>query len=787
MARVFNEVYKSYNLSQSPFIFANIILDTNAYDVNVSPDKRTILLHDQEDLLETLRGSLIELFDRQDHTVPQSQGLKQTLPHYKQLTVQRSISTDQDHEDHDPISSSGPVVNHTESEDELSSAGPISNLIESFATRDTKERSERRSAGERKRKGSDEVSLEKQKLIRHLARGSEDRPISKPAEMVRNVGEVSGVDSPSNHDRQTGEVHLERESEGSGGINVTTTPKHGDTATNTPLPAPTSSIVQNAYDRMRPRRITPEVAKVTIGDHTTTMLLGPTTSKVRNPNPVAVNPRTRSGASQAFSNSLKAFVASGGNDAESQEEAEEGGEDEEHEDQEDASKDDGEYPSGASEDEGDISPSLPKDIEAQIDLGHSLRQGSIEEPEANKDTEGQAVPSASAEDVDSDEEYIDDADKKRKEEAKVARLIQEAEEAAARLTQDNVRRAHNILKGAGSHKDTTRDLTHTIQVSDLWLQRQQRVVQKLLDQASPLKGGSEASTAATPILPSSTSPEDRLSLTVSKSDFSKMHIVGQFNLGFILALRSPSPSLSSSTSTHLFIIDQHASDEKINFERLRRDTVMQTQRLVRPLPLDLTAIEEEIILENQPALEANGFQISIDMSSDLVGKRCKLISLPMSQKITFTLYDLEELMALLAEETSSRSPESSIPRPTKIRKIFASRACRSSVMIGKPLTKSQMRGLVGRMGGIEKPWNCPHGRPTMRHVLDLGAWDGWFEERKGEEGLLERLRGWDNGDDVVEEEEDDGEEDGSAEDVGEDGFEKYEEEQEDKEGEVDEI
>ena len=29
LAKVFNEVYKSYNLSQSPFIFANVILDTS--------------------------------------------------------------------------------------------------------------------------------------------------------------------------------------------------------------------------------------------------------------------------------------------------------------------------------------------------------------------------------------------------------------------------------------------------------------------------------------------------------------------------------------------------------------------------------------------------------------------------------------------------------------------------------------------------------------------------------------------------------------------------------------
>ena len=38
VAKAFNEVYKSYNVTQSAFIFADIKLDTNAYDVNVSPE-----------------------------------------------------------------------------------------------------------------------------------------------------------------------------------------------------------------------------------------------------------------------------------------------------------------------------------------------------------------------------------------------------------------------------------------------------------------------------------------------------------------------------------------------------------------------------------------------------------------------------------------------------------------------------------------------------------------------------------------------------------------------------
>lgn len=53
-----------YNITQFPFVFANIILDTNAYNINISLDKRTILFSRQALLLESLKTSLGELFKR---------------------------------------------------------------------------------------------------------------------------------------------------------------------------------------------------------------------------------------------------------------------------------------------------------------------------------------------------------------------------------------------------------------------------------------------------------------------------------------------------------------------------------------------------------------------------------------------------------------------------------------------------------------------------------------------------------------------------------------------------
>jgi DNA mismatch repair protein PMS2 len=224
--------------------------------------------------------------------------------------------------------------------------------------------------------------------------------------------------------------------------------------------------------------------------------------------------------------------------------------------------------------------------------------------------------------------------------------------------------------------------------------------------------------------------EEKLSLKISKSDFGKMKIIGQFNLGFILAVREAEEAGEEDMrrDDDLFIIDQHASDEKFNFERLQSTTVVQSQRLVQPKTLELTPLEEEVIMDNISALETNGFNVKVDMSGQSpVGSRAQLLSLPLSRETTFSPADLEELIFLLTDNPTSNA--TTVPRPSKVRKMFAMRACRSSIMIGKALSQKQMQKVVRHMGEMEKPWNCPHGRPTMRHLSGLSAWDsrGWME------------------------------------------------------------
>ncbi|PRT56270.1 DNA mismatch repair protein pms1 [Wickerhamiella sorbophila] len=202
--------------------------------------------------------------------------------------------------------------------------------------------------------------------------------------------------------------------------------------------------------------------------------------------------------------------------------------------------------------------------------------------------------------------------------------------------------------------------------------------------------------------------EERLNLTVRKEDFAKMRVVGQFNKGFILVVKSDSHGQND-----LFVIDQHASDEIFNFERLQSELQMNCQPLVQPRPLELSPVEELTVINHLNIFENNGFSISIVPDAPL-GKQCQLTALPYSKNWVFGEKDVHDLICKIQENPSDKSIKCS-----SLRAMIAMRACRSSIMIGKSLSFSTMARVVSNLGTLNRPWNCPHGRPTLRHITSL--------------------------------------------------------------------
>jgi len=71
---------------------------------------------------------------------------------------------------------------------------------------------------------------------------------------------------------------------------------------------------------------------------------------------------------------------------------------------------------------------------------------------------------------------------------------------------------------------------------------------------------------------------------------------------------------------------------------------------------------------------------------------------------------LVEMLELVHRDQHSLA----LPRCPRVAAALASKACRSAIMIGAPLSAPQMCSVVRNLAGLRKPWICAHGRPTVR-------------------------------------------------------------------------
>jgi hypothetical protein len=112
----------------------------------------------------------------------------------------------------------------------------------------------------------------------------------------------------------------------------------------------------------------------------------------------------------------------------------------------------------------------------------------------------------------------------------------------------------------------------------------------------------------------------------------------------------------------------------------------------------------------------------------LAGGSLCLAAVPFSKQTQFGVEEVMELLDLIRREqaagggaTAGGEGGGRLLRPSRLRAMLASRACRSSIMIGTALDQGQMGRVLARLAGLDAPWNCPHGRPTMRHLAALPA------------------------------------------------------------------
>lgn len=50
--------------------------------------------------------------------------------------------------------------------------------------------------------------------------------------------------------------------------------------------------------------------------------------------------------------------------------------------------------------------------------------------------------------------------------------------------------------------------------------------------------------------------------------------------------------------------------------------------------------------------------------------------------------------------------------------ILQTKACKSALRFGDPLTRSEQRQLIRQLAKCAQPFHCAHGRPSLVHIAD---------------------------------------------------------------------
>jgi DNA mismatch repair protein MutL len=177
----------------------------------------------------------------------------------------------------------------------------------------------------------------------------------------------------------------------------------------------------------------------------------------------------------------------------------------------------------------------------------------------------------------------------------------------------------------------------------------------------------------------------------------EMRVLGQFDGTYIVA----------ETDDGLVLIDQHAADERVNYERLQERFAddVTTQALADPVELDLTAREAALLSDYKAALARLGFRVQ------RTGDRTAAVTTVPAMVADRIGDDAPELARDLLAEFVSGDPEGTVE--SVVDELLGDLACHPSIKGNTSLREGTVTGLLSALDDCENPYACPHGRPTV--------------------------------------------------------------------------
>ncbi|RKZ31097.1 DNA mismatch repair endonuclease MutL [bacterium] len=159
------------------------------------------------------------------------------------------------------------------------------------------------------------------------------------------------------------------------------------------------------------------------------------------------------------------------------------------------------------------------------------------------------------------------------------------------------------------------------------------------------------------------------------------------------------------TKGGVLVIDQHAAHERVLFEEILRRITREPgsgQRLLFPVAVSLTGIQEATLRENKVNLERLGFGFGPPAPGYI------LVEAVPQEIAHFGKGDI--LLEVLDDIAEGNSETAALDD------FAAMAACRMAIKAGDEMSREEMAFLFDRLFATENPYTCPHGRPTLIRI-----------------------------------------------------------------------
>ena len=180
-------------------------------------------------------------------------------------------------------------------------------------------------------------------------------------------------------------------------------------------------------------------------------------------------------------------------------------------------------------------------------------------------------------------------------------------------------------------------------------------------------------------------------------DFKKLnlHPIGQIHATFIVAQNEDG----------MYLIDQHAADERINYEKVKKEFAekefVQVPMLI-PITIEFPTSDFLIIKENLEYLKELGFDIQ-----EFGLNTININAHPSWIKNEYSDETIKSVMDMIIHEKNK------FDRLKFEERLIQTTACKMSVKANTPLSIESMENLLKRLEECDNPYNCAHGRPSI--------------------------------------------------------------------------